>query len=256
MLLLRLIMRRVSTVIKRLLTGKHKLVLAGFAVLVIALFSSGVWTVQTITERNNARRERQAALQESLAKEQAKLEEATAKNSHKAETENSQDEQEDEPDQEVIKYAISSDPRSTAYSTTPPKPNPKSFSTKITRNNQVAPGTMIFYNATKNEKGYYGGDLVVSPSTVTISSSAPDLVPITVSSPNGHVIGMPSLPWDDHSPYFWVVSSGTSIPDPALSYNLFIDSYNAPVGTHQLHITTGCGDSTQCDFFITVKVVE
>lgn len=159
------------------------------------------------------------------------------------------------------KYSTSSDPRSTAYSSTPPAPNPASFSIKITHNGQLKVGDMVYYNATKGEKAYYNGDLMVSPSTITFSKGGLSWTPIKISSPTSKHISIPTTPWDDHSPYFGVASLNSSPPSPALSYDMIVDMYVAPpAGTYQLHITAGCGDPAgdgcMSDAFITVVVTD
>ncbi len=161
----------------------------------------------------------------------------------------------------VKKYATSSDPRSTAYSTTPPTPSPASFTTKITHNGQLSAGSAVYYNATKGEKGFYGGDLVLSTPSVTISksNSASSAKNITVTVPDGETIGMPTSPWDDHSPYFFIAIN--NVKSSGTTFDMFVDSYGEPpLGSYQLHIGAGrtaqTTDGWQYDAFITVNVVE
>ncbi|MET0779245.1 MAG: hypothetical protein ABWY71_00265 [Candidatus Saccharimonadales bacterium] len=159
------------------------------------------------------------------------------------------------------KYSTSSDPRSTTYSTTPPAPNPASFEIAITHAGQVAAGTAISYNATKNEKTYYGGDLILSTSTVTISkSSAIHTAPMTITIPDGAQAGMPSSPWNDHSPYAWIAIDSTQVKPSGSVWTMFVDiNTTAPAGTYTLHIATGrvaqTTDGWEYDGFITVNIV-
>jgi cytoskeletal protein RodZ len=158
--------------------------------------------------------------------------------------------------QKPAKYSVSSDPTSTSYSTTPPAPAPASFSTKITHNGQLKEGDTVYYNATKGEKGYYNGDLIVNPSVVTISKSNPIAPTVTVSSPNSKLLSTPSAPWDDVSPYF-TVAFQTSAPSLAASFNIIIQPKILPaVGVYNVHITAKCGDSYQSDYFVTVNVID
>ena len=162
------------------------------------------------------------------------------------------------PQKQPIKYSTSPDPSSTAYSTTPPAPNPASFNIKITHAGQLAPGDLVYYNADKGDKLYYGGDLVLSPSTVTISKSSLKWAPITVSSPNGKIISMPVNPPDDKSPYFMIAFHGTTAPALSSTYNMVVDTFGAfpAVGVYELHIATGSGDGYGYYGFITVNLVE
>jgi hypothetical protein len=212
---------------------------------------------------------RQAEIQEhelQLAKqEQAALEQAQAEKKQQqdqpSENTAAAAQPQAENKKEIKKYSTSSDPRSTAYSTTPPAPHPNSFTIKITHSGQLAYGDVMFYNATKPEKGYYGGDLVLSPASVTISRTGSKIAPITVSSSNGTTLSMPSMPWDDQNPHFFIAFPGYSAPPAAASYNMIVDTYNMPaVGTYTLHIFSGCSgfgnDACESHGFITVNVVN
>lgn len=177
----------------------------------------------------------------------------------------SKEEKKDGDATEPIKYSISSDPRSTAYSTKPLGPNPKSVDIRIVRPNQVAAGTLIGYNATKNEsKTYYGGDLVFSPSVVTLSRSNPvHSQNITVSTPSGAIAdGMPGSPWYVSGEAAWPAFDSNAYTGPGTSWILFLElsyPYRAP-GTYKVHITTAHDKTSnntviQYDGFITVKIV-
>jgi hypothetical protein len=166
---------------------------------------------------------------------------------------------------EQIKYSISSDPRSTAYSTTPPKPNPRSVDIRITRPRQVAVGTLIAYNPTKDEtKVYYGGDLVFSPATVTIrKSQSTKSQNITVSTPGGAIAdGMPGMPWYVTGSAAFAAFDSNAYTGPGTSWTLFLDLYYPfpAAGTYQVHVATthNRSDNTalQYDGFITLIVTE
>lgn len=166
-----------------------------------------------------------------------------------------------------IKYSTSSDPRSTAFSYTPPAPNPASFTTKITHSGQIAAGTLIEYNATKGERTYYGGDLILSRPSMTISRSNPSkshLMPgvndVTISAPNGAVIGMASLPWDEPSQYF-AIARDSSKSATGTAVEMFVAMFGTPpLGTTTLHIISGPvsqpTDGWRNDGFIIINVVE
>lgn len=159
--------------------------------------------------------------------------------------------------QPAIKYSVSPDPRSTAYSTTPPPPNPASFNITITRNGQVAPGTEISYNATKDAKTYYAGDFGFSVPSVTIYKSRGLYSSwFTVSTPDGQTANEPALPWYANEDYFPNVS-GTD--GPGTSWTMAIDILNSlPNGTYQVHLTSfrtgGGADAWEYDGFITLNV--
>ena len=168
-------------------------------------------------------------------------------------------------DSQPIKYSTSSDPRSTAYSTTPPKPNPRSVDIRITRPHQVAVGTLIAYNPTKDEsKVYYGGDLVFSPAAVTIrKSQATKSQNITASTPGGAIAdGMPGMPWYITSGAAFAAFDSNAYTGPGTSWILFLDLYYPfpAVGTYQVHVATthNRSDNTalQYDGFITVVITE
>lgn len=158
------------------------------------------------------------------------------------------------------KYATSSDPRSTAYSTTPPAPNPASFTTKITHNGQVAAGTLISYNANKGEKAYYGGDLVVNPSMIQLTRSGPnERYSIFISAPDGATVNMPSEPWDDTSPYFGIAADSQNYKSSGTSFEMFVDHNTLPsAGIYTLHLHTNRADqgadAWYYDYFLTIQV--
>jgi hypothetical protein len=136
-----------------------------------------------------------------------------------------------------------------------PEP-PVSFTTEITHAGQVTAGTQIGFNATKNEKTFYGGDLTLSASSVTVSRSG--LLPradVAVTTPDGAIVNMPSsggtpaLVMD----ILTAISSGTTFP-------MFVDAGALVNGTYTVHITTVrtgvATDTWQYDGFLTVTVVD
>lgn len=163
------------------------------------------------------------------------------------------------PAQPAPKYSTSSDPRSTAHTTTPPVNHPASFDIPITHSGQVAAGTAISYNATKNEKTYYGGDLQLSPSIVNVySDGQPNNLNVTVSTPDGATVNMPSVPWNSHTPGIGISMDAATYKAIGSSFNMVVDPYAATPGTYTLHITTTRNaqttDAWQYDGFITVIV--
>lgn len=169
----------------------------------------------------------------------------------------------------VTKYSTSSDPRSTAYSLTPPAANPASSNTKITHAGQLKAGDMVYYNATKGEKGYYAGDLVISRPIITISRNGgpyggrfydPN---VTVSSPDGHVMSFPTSPWDSTSPYFVIAAEASKYKNTGTSFDMYLQvKQDLPAnGSYQMHVYsgqvgTGSPYSWQYDGFITVIVTD
>lgn len=159
------------------------------------------------------------------------------------------------------KYATSSDPRSTAYSTTPPAANPASFAIQITHPGQVSPGTKISYNATKNETTYYGGDFVLSQSNFSFTQAAGGAQSIAISTPDGQVANAPAKAWNDQGDYrVNITNQGGTYPGPASSWNMLISvSAGTPAGTYQIHLqsfrTTG-SDSWEYDGFVTVTIIS
>jgi hypothetical protein len=109
------------------------------------------------------------------------------------------------------KYATSPDPRSTTYTTTPPQPSPAAVNIQITHAGQVAPGTLITYNPTKDYKRYYGGDLTLSTSSFAFTKSMGFTNgTFTASIPDGAICMVPSMPWNDVSSAAYVDSTDGS----------------------------------------------
>lgn len=133
------------------------------------------------------------------------------------------------------------------------------FTTTITQAGQVLPGTLIALNTTKGEKAYYGGDLVLSTSTVTVSKSHLLVDPVvTISTPDGTTVGMPSTVGTGPMPTLSMdaataISAGTSFP-------MIISAGTAAAGTYTLHFnafrTSQTAEAWQYDGFITVTIVD
>lgn len=262
-----------SAIKKNIFASTRNKVLAAVALVAIAATGYGLYYVSPAQDyvASRSRRTSEAKAQQ-LESERVKILAEQARVARDEEAKKTAEAAKDQPPAvgdssngqgAAKKYSTSSDPRSTAYSTTPPPPNPASFDIAITRSNQVAPGTLISYNATKNEKTYYGGDLQLSRSNVTISKSNPaaSLKDVTVSAPDGAVVGMPALPWNDRLSNFGIAMDSSQYKSSGTTFNMFVDMYgNAPVGTYRMHITTyrtaQTADGWQYDAFITITVVD
>lgn len=140
----------------------------------------------------------------------------------------------------------------------------KSFYLPITKNSQYEPGTVISYDAIKDEKTYYGGNLVFSVASITISKSSSEATANTmkVSTPDSANANIPAKPADDNSPYFVVSLDASQSDDVKNSYNMIVELLGdqVPVGTYQLHIATKNTDPAAKTLwyhgFITVDVTE
>lgn len=157
------------------------------------------------------------------------------------------------------KYSTSSDPRSTAYSNTPPAPSVQDVEIAIVRNGQVAPGTLISSNAAKSEKAYYGGDLI-GPTNLTITLDPIDptegSVTFTISSPDGQALTMPMRPWNDPN---YKVFPANALALSASSYRLqIVAPASTQRGVYTVHLMSyraGQGvDSWHYHKFINVTV--
>lgn len=142
-----------------------------------------------------------------------------------------------------------------------PTPAPKltSFETTITRNGQVAPGTMIYYSGAKGEKGYYGGDLLISRPSITISRSVYSDPYFTVTVPDGQTSGAPTTPWNDTNKSTYPVFDAS--PSIGTSWQMRIMlGYGAANGTYTVHLTNSRAGQTADGWyyhgFMTVTVVD
>lgn len=256
---------RLRPLVVSLFAKKHLLVLVSAVLLVVAV--GGVLALQNSTaDKRAANAEREAKLAQAEKLEQDLKEAAKKEKEQTANTKTNVDPQQPASAPTATtpktKYSTSSDPRSTAYSTTPPAPNPASFTTNITHNGQVAPGTLVSYNATKGEKAYYGGDLLASPAAITLSRSTLHRATITITVPDGAEVRMPSEPWDDQRPYFGIGMDISEYKPSGTSFNMVItpDGALPANGTYTLHISTNrtgqAADAWYYHRFITITVTD
>lgn len=154
---------------------------------------------------------------------------------------------------------------SSAEKKTAPRPGEpvasKSFQLSVTKNGQYEPGTLIAYDAVKDSKTYYAGDLLVEGGTVTISKSGATTAAVSMRTPDGLAASMPVESTDDSSPYFSIGPDTAQPSESDNSYNMVIElSGSVEPGTYQLHIAAiRSGQSAgawQYHGFVTVHVVE
>lgn len=140
------------------------------------------------------------------------------------------------------KYSTSPDPRSTAYSTTPPAPSPTDFMNTVTHSGQFAPGTLIGSNAVKQLKVYYGGDLVVNPASVSVSEqNGTASGDFTIKMPDGASSVAPSEPWNDQSNIAFAVQHADSAVSEGTSWTMFFELNGKPaprVQPYLIHLQT------------------
>ena len=221
---------------------------------VAAIGLIGAYSGYRVKVQNNAKKELEALLAKEAELQASKLREAEAlaKLDESNQNETQQTEQYPNPApapaSQKPKYSTSSDPRSTAYSDTPPPDNPASFEIKITSNNQLSPGTLLYNNSTKGLKGYYGGDLVC-PSTVTLKRdvqySNVSFTPVqgTCSTPDGTATNPPTEPWNDFSS---IISMHDITPSSkAANYQFYFSRYNdLTTGTYVVHVYADRDDAS------------
>lgn len=230
-----------------LLEPKNIGIASGLAVLVAV--ASGLWThsaaIRSASQQDN---------QSSVTKTQ-QLQSDHAQKSAQAQT--------DTPNTANQSDAANTQNTTGSDATDATTPSQQSFNTSITHAGQVSAGALIAYNANKNEKTFYGGDLGLSTTAITISKSNPaiDSRTVTVSSPDGQTLNIPSSPWDDKSPYFWIAADSSNAKASGTSFDMFVDfSSNVPNGTYQLHLTANRAqqstDDWRYDNFITITVTD
>lgn len=233
-----------------MLEPKNIGIASGLAVLVAV--ASGLWThsaaIRSASQQDNQSKvAKTQELQSDHAQKSAQAQTDTPSTSQQSDATNSQ----------------SSSSGGDSHSSDTNAQSQQSFSTAITRAGQVSVGTLVAYNANKNEKTYYGGDLGLSTTTITISKSNPTLTSrsVTILSPDGQTLSAPSSPWDDKSPYFWIAADSSNAKASGTSFDMFVDfSSNVPNGNYQLHLTAGraqqSADSWRYDNFITITVTD
>lgn len=138
----------------------------------------------------------------------------------------------------------------------------KSFRLPITKNSQYSAATVIAYDAIKDERIFYGGDLVFGSSSISISKSNPTVAhPLTVTTADGVTIAVPTEPVDDNLPNVAIGLDTTQSNDSSTSYNMAVEtSDQLEVGTYQMHIIAGrTGQASgvwQYHGFITITVTD
>lgn len=239
-----LIRNALSSLKRLLLEPKNLGIASGLAVM--AVVASGLWTHSAAIRSAS-----QQDSQNSVAQTQ------TLQNSH---AQKSAQAQTDDPHTANDQPGNSGQTPSASTSTTAPQ---QSFSTAITHAGQIAAGTLVAYNANKNEKTFYGGDLSLSTTAITISKSNPtiDARSLTISSPDAQTLATPTSPWDDKSPYFWLSADASAAKSSGTSFDMFVDfSSNVPNGTYQLHLWANraqqSADNWRYDNFVTITVTD
>ena len=263
-------MHKIKTLLAK---AKHSVrtitIISSAAALVIV--GSGLFVTRHVATQHAVAQQKQSQAATDKALRQASITEAQVQATHKAQaaqnaskpadTANKVDADHPAAKPGQIKYSTSSDPRSTAYSLTPPAENPASFNYKVTHAGQFAAGTLISYNANKGDRLYYGGDLLINPSTVTVHRTAPYRGNVTITSPDGKVMGMAAMPWDDQNPNMFIAYDSAS-PTSGVSLPMFVQVYSTtPNGTYTLHIGSSPSNQSGSDLwvydgFITVNVVD
>lgn len=153
-------------------------------------------------------------------------------------------------------------PVGTTPPATPTDPVVPDFTTVITAAGQITPGTLISLNNAKGEKAYYGGDLLLSTSSVTISRATHTLATapaVTISSPDAAIVNAPTSAASSTTPF--IVMDAAAIVNTGTTFNMFVDIGTAtPNGTYTLHLTTfrsgQTADAWQYDGFLTVVITD
>jgi hypothetical protein len=124
------------------------------------------------------------------------------------------------------------------------------FTTTITHNGQITPGTLIAYAPAKNYKIYYGGDLVFSQDNLYLYQGTDNISNIfTVSIPDGQLSNQPEMPWNDVSNVAYpTIFSGDwdgtgylngGTPGPGTSWKMLMALAGNPApGVYTIHLTT------------------
>jgi hypothetical protein len=138
-----------------------------------------------------------------------------------------------------------------------------SFTTKIERNGQVTVGTLIGYNATKDQKTYYGGDLAFNTANLTFSKKDPTSFSrtLTVSTADDTAVGLPTVVKDETAHRFTLSNDAADSPQTARSFNLTVTLVDdLPVGSYQLHLVAvrngQAADMWAYHGFVTINVTE
>jgi len=136
----------------------------------------------------------------------------------------------------------------------------KSFRLSVTKDSKFDVGTMVAYDASKNEKTYYAGDLKLSATAVTISKSAGGSAALRISSPDANVISPPTEATDDNLTNVSVSIDASQSTDTDDGYHMIVDADNRlATGSYVLHISALRSNTTDLWLyhgFITVNVVD
>jgi hypothetical protein len=139
----------------------------------------------------------------------------------------------------------------------------QSFSTKIERASQIAAGTLVAYNANKDQKTYYGGDLLFDTQSLTISRADATAATkkLVVSVPDDAATNQPVVIKDDASSGLTITAANDDTPQSGRSFAMTVSvAANTPVGSYQLHLITNraaqSSDAWVYHGFITVNVTD
>lgn len=122
------------------------------------------------------------------------------------------------------------------------------------------PGDLIGNNVVKSAKTYYGGPLVFTPSTVTVSSSntRPN---VTVASYDGKPVTMPTSYWDSQDKVYVAMDSNLPFDRDTehASWPMIVDIFSGlPPGTYTAEVvahTHNDIDTVEYSGHLTVTVV-
>jgi hypothetical protein len=139
----------------------------------------------------------------------------------------------------------------------------RSFSLTVTKNGQYEPGTLIAYDAIKDDKTYYAGDLDFSAGSITVSRSqaATSSSALRVSSPDAANMSVPAEPTNDISPRFTISLDASQVNESSSAYNMIVELKDSvELGTYQLHVAASRNGQTDGAWwyhgFLTVHVVD
>jgi cytoskeletal protein RodZ len=238
--------------VKTLILGTLALIMAGCSVLSAQAFG-GINADQQLLTGDDSQTQ---LLQQQTDKSEKPA--ATSKNS--ATTDTTASANADAGSDAARKKAAASDTKSTNSGDSTAS---KSFKLSVSKSGQYAAGTLIAYDAVKDDKTYYGGDLSFNISAVTVSKSKAitQANTVTISAPDGANITIPAEPSDDNLANTAISLDASQANDASNSYNMIVDiNDQVQVGTYQMHVVaTRTGQATgtyQYHGFITVNVVD
>ncbi len=258
---------RVSTICTYMTKRSLKVLVSAGVAFAVILALTGGWFVHTeVRQHNETIRKAAETRHEQLVAANLTKQHSLQSETNTAKSGDVQNSKPSNPNNSVApaptpKYATSSDPRSTAYSTTPPAPTPETINISVTHNGQVGPGTLISFNPTKHEKTYYGGDLVFDNPSITVSKSAGGFAAFSVATPDGATANMPAMPWNDNSKIVYS-SANVGAAGAGTSWPLHANLYSASTsnGSYTLHLqtfrTAQTTDAWEYDGFLIVNVTD